>query len=839
MKPGEYDKKIDDLISRAIGRQRPTFDFDKWQAEHQKEIQTYKAQVKKPSDSVPSAGVWKTIIESRITKLAAVAVIIMGILIGVMHWPPSSTKPTTVTEKIPMELIRMPVKDLLDLHFGKLGTSFDGKTVAAALKQTLDKLSPRRTLAIWKYDKGQPERQVAAYHPSALSEIIEAGNLVVHARVEQVTFDVRDLKNAILEKNIRRCELFSSRIKATVELQVLEAYPSLSSLDGEKIVLSPVFKTDQLDVLEKGKEYLIVLKKYDDIVWMLPYNEGVYPLDPNTNMVGGFRGDPILLDVAWEFIMDLYDAIHECRQPSDKILDYWLSRLKSDDLTNSWTTVEYFTTLGKPPVGPEVVADAIERHYTTLERNYRLLMTKSERESTLGKKDLEKLRRDVYQGTEFLKEALGLLIRVADEPTAKRILVLYEQGKSDPKSVFNGDSAREFSSKIACLVPKGPESELSTDRMDDRISMSRKEKIQEAVRQFREGKTSMSSVVDLMIDLLEAEDTEFIPFLREAVKSDWIVPILIAEVLPDPCFVPVLKEVLEKKVAGGLLQALFACGEEKEAIECALTYIPESFNKEDRQMINPDFLYGLLSVIKFLGTAGDESVIPVVEKFTREDVIQPYREAYERYGLGEFVAQNLQTNAILALARLGPESAILRVKELYASTDTDMSVRIAAALSLYYLGDDTGYEYLEHFVNHTERSVPEIEIQWGRTWGSSDEVFQKPLLYLRSHRTDALLLESLRHSYFRPEGSYTGDDRRYYAYAFAKEYQKQILPILVDRLSSRDRTTRKYANKLLERLTAQDFGFQAEKFVCQQEKAIGRWREYINDYLADNINSIE
>nr|NIP28607.1 hypothetical protein [Phycisphaerae bacterium]NIP56167.1 hypothetical protein [Phycisphaerae bacterium]NIS54628.1 hypothetical protein [Phycisphaerae bacterium]NIU12240.1 hypothetical protein [Phycisphaerae bacterium]NIU60086.1 hypothetical protein [Phycisphaerae bacterium] len=565
----------------------------------------------------------------------------------------------------------------------------------------------------------------------------------------------------------------------------------------------------------------------------------VYPLDPNTGMVGGFRGDPILLDVAWEFIMDLYDAIHECRQPSDKILDYWLSRLKSDDLTDSWTAVEYFATVGKPPVGPEVVADAIERHYSTLERNYRLLMTKSERESTLGEKDLEKLRRDVYQGTEFLKEALGLLIRVADEPTAKRILVLYQQGMSDPKSVFNGDSAREFSSKIACLVPKGPESELSTDRMDDRILMSRKEKIQEAVRQYREGKTSMSSVVDLMIDLLEAEDTEFIPFLREAVRSDWIVPILISEVLPDPCFVPVLKEVLEEEVTGLLLQALFACGEEKEAIEFALSYIPESFNKDDKQKINPEFIYGLLSVIKFLGTAGDESVIPVVERFTRQDVIRPYREACERYGLGEFVAQNLQTNAILALARLSGQSAILRIKELYASKDTDISVRIAAALSLYYLGDDTGYEYLEHFVNHTERSVPEIEIQWGRTWGLSDEVFQKPLLYLRSHRTDALLLESLRHGCFRPEGSYTGDDRRYYAYAFAKEYKRQILPILVDRLSSRDRTTRKYANTLLERLTGQDFGFQPEQFVCWQEKAIGRWRAYVNDYLADNSDSFE
>jgi hypothetical protein len=31
MKPDKSDKKIDELISQAIGRERPTFDFNKWQ----------------------------------------------------------------------------------------------------------------------------------------------------------------------------------------------------------------------------------------------------------------------------------------------------------------------------------------------------------------------------------------------------------------------------------------------------------------------------------------------------------------------------------------------------------------------------------------------------------------------------------------------------------------------------------------------------------------------------------------------------------------------------------------------------------------------------------------
>ncbi len=83
MKPGEYDKKIDELIDRAIGRQRPNFDFNKWQEDHRKEIQTYQAHAKKPSDSVSSLRIWKTIIKNRITQLAAAAVTVIAVLIGI------------------------------------------------------------------------------------------------------------------------------------------------------------------------------------------------------------------------------------------------------------------------------------------------------------------------------------------------------------------------------------------------------------------------------------------------------------------------------------------------------------------------------------------------------------------------------------------------------------------------------------------------------------------------------------------------------------------------------------------------------------------------------------
>lgn len=78
MKPDKSDKKIDKLISKAIGRERPTFDFNKWQADHQEDIQIFKSQ----TGQIPHSA-WRTIIKSPITKLAAAAVIIIGVLVSI------------------------------------------------------------------------------------------------------------------------------------------------------------------------------------------------------------------------------------------------------------------------------------------------------------------------------------------------------------------------------------------------------------------------------------------------------------------------------------------------------------------------------------------------------------------------------------------------------------------------------------------------------------------------------------------------------------------------------------------------------------------------------------
>jgi outer membrane lipoprotein-sorting protein len=82
MKPSEHDKKLDELIGRAISRQRPKFDFDKWQKDHQKQIEDFKAGMEPLPESVRPPNIGTIIMKSKITKFAAAAVIVIAVLAG-------------------------------------------------------------------------------------------------------------------------------------------------------------------------------------------------------------------------------------------------------------------------------------------------------------------------------------------------------------------------------------------------------------------------------------------------------------------------------------------------------------------------------------------------------------------------------------------------------------------------------------------------------------------------------------------------------------------------------------------------------------------------------------
>ncbi|HUT31238.1 MAG TPA: HEAT repeat domain-containing protein [Sedimentisphaerales bacterium] len=781
--------------------------------------------------------IWRIVMKSKIVKLtAAAAVIIIAVVLGLTYWLPTGG-PVPGEEmdteiEIPPELAQMPVEKLLEIHFGKAESPFDSRLVTAVLAKALDKLSAREVLDIGrKYKREFPEESdsAEAYYPPAVSAVVEASDFVVHAHVDDVTLDLSDIKQAILNPPPLG-EDIPGHVKATVDLRVLEAYPSLPPEFAENIRLSPVLTTESLDMFEQGREYMIALRKDGDIIWNLWGWEGVYPVDTNSQTVSGsaFRYTSMPLEETWQLIMDCYDAIHKGIQASEETLDFWLEKLQSANFTDCWSAVEYFSTLREPPVPPELLLDAIQKQLS-------IGFTDDE---------LEK-----YHPRAFIIEALDLFDMVADEPTTEKLLDFYAREASSPGSIlstervrFNHISYRETHSPIASVgrlvlkhlglerckeIVRDP-SAFGLDKAYEipvylqkvlgnrdqpnhstrlQKEQDRKQNIQDLINTYGQGDTS---VIRSIAEQVTSEDTEFIPFFREQADThEGEIATMIAAKLPDPCFIPIIRKALEQGLTVELLKALYACGARQEAVEKAAAEMEKTPNWE---------------IIEFLGTTGDTSVLPLIEDFTHPEMLEPYRDESDEF----WQAPHLQRIAVLALARLGGELAIPRLKEIYESENADILVRIATALSLYSLGDDTGYELLEYFVDGAERSIPELEQRWGGDIGSG-EAFSPITGYLRSPRTDALLLECLRRG---GVDAYTLRSSS----SFFIDHEREILPILVDNLESKDRKVRSHASKVLKRVTGQDFGFKPERFAGQQNEAVGRWRSYVEDYLAKSTS---
>lgn len=102
MNVDKNNKNFDELIEKAIGRDRPKFDFDKWKQRYEKEIDIFKSQTtggKAPLSAEPP-NIWRIIMNSRITKLATAAVLILAVVLGVTLIDRSATPAYAVDQTI-------------------------------------------------------------------------------------------------------------------------------------------------------------------------------------------------------------------------------------------------------------------------------------------------------------------------------------------------------------------------------------------------------------------------------------------------------------------------------------------------------------------------------------------------------------------------------------------------------------------------------------------------------------------------------------------------------------------------------------------------------------------
>jgi hypothetical protein len=180
----------------------------------------------------------------------------------------------------------------------------------------------------------------------------------------------------------------------------------------------------------------------------------------------------------------------------------------------------------------------------------------------------------------------------------------------------------------------------------------------------------------------------------------------------------------------------------------------------------------------------------------------------------------------MALARLGGQSVIPQLREIYKTSN--IRIKIVAALALYYNGDMTGEELVRKFVEGTHLQDPDIVIRWGYDI-SEGTVFQDVICsYLRNDLTDALLLEKLTHYLDRADANFKSD--------FFNDYKPEILHIAVEHLNNKDRTVRALAKFILNNVTGQDFGFDPNFYHGRQDDIIQQWRDYLDrEYPASEV----
>ena len=181
MKADRNSKKLDELICRAIGRDRPQFDFDQWKQSHKEEIQIYESQTaeQKPLFAVRIFEIWRTIMKSRVSKIAAAAVIMIAILTAIhflgvpiegIAWAdvvrPILTAHTVVFNVIMVEEENAPVTRVMNMgtqRFRSEVLSADGKTVQVIIIVDYDtsqmlQLIPKQKTAVLIELKDVPEK---------------------------------------------------------------------------------------------------------------------------------------------------------------------------------------------------------------------------------------------------------------------------------------------------------------------------------------------------------------------------------------------------------------------------------------------------------------------------------------------------------------------------------------------------------------------------------------------------------------------------------------------------------------------------------------------------------
>ncbi|MHC4337217.1 MAG: hypothetical protein ACYSTG_04610 [Planctomycetota bacterium] len=244
------------------------------------------------------ASVWRVLRRRRWARRGRVAVIVA--VIGCFAWLTSVSLPNVVLRKF---LGKLPLEVLVAVH---------GELV--------------------------PKRPCRSSLAPPLRQVLERSDVLVHAKVVDVTPNIGDIINDIVESQDvinrmlnREDVMLEGDIRVNLQLQVLKTHPPI---DVKELVAIRRDTIGGVYYIKAGHEGIFALRRARKGIFGLHplrkgtrlYNiavehGGIYLVDPKRDVVSGVprAAKSLPLDKAWEFACDLYDSIHRDEKAKDVV----------------------------------------------------------------------------------------------------------------------------------------------------------------------------------------------------------------------------------------------------------------------------------------------------------------------------------------------------------------------------------------------------------------------------------------------------------------------------------------------------------------------------------------
>lgn len=377
-----------------------------------------------------------------------------------------------------------------------------------------------------------------------------------------------------------------------------------------------------------------------------------------------------------------------------------------------------------------------------------------------------------------------------------------------------------------------------------------------ALRILAQGEVKRGESLELLVEIQERGLTE---------TSYWVVQLLteedahliarLVQYIDDPetdaeglipVLIPASNRDVDPKTMSSALLALRAVGRLADASEVAMrrlewvtegseSVFPTGEDPEGREVTA--IQYRLMPSSFFIESAAlrtdpaaDALLLKLTDEAFMKERIPNLGDQFWGFDEGRIIRDYVIVPAIFWLARSGDERAVPRLKELYKSDD--IVVKIAAALGLHYLGDDSASELIEKIADGSYIELPEIQDRWGMDTTGLEAIITPMLGPLRSPQIEDLLnahilsgLDNVEMIAF--EGNYVSSA----GLRYIRETNSDLMAGLVENLGRREADRRGQAYKLLVGMTGETFGYVPERPIVAQEDALMRWQHYAAEIM--------